>query len=191
MSPPSSDPPDRDQLVPLERVVASLSAALGSEKSAELVIGAARDLGLNENRLTLGHTLDILTALGSSPGIVGVAARFAGTRLLSGRRKGSSGSHQRVDAATAPTDAPRTTQAPEGPERVVKTELVTLLANTVGTEKSRQLVGATMAELGLTGATLARDEALVLLDTLAEAQGVVGIAARFAKARLILKFENG
>lgn len=188
MEPPSSDPPALDQIVPLKRVVDLLSPALGTEKSTELVLGAARQLKLNANQLTLARTLEILMALAVAPGVIGVAARFARMRLLGRVKKNSSGPHAQADAATLPPDAPIKIEATVDSPRVESAELVELLAHTVGTEKAWQLVGAVMAEFGLMNTSLDRDQALGLLDALARAQGVVGIAARFAKARLIFRF---
>jgi len=187
---PSSDPPALDQIVPLKRVVDLLSPALGTEKSTELVVGAARELKLNANHLTLARTLEILMALAVAPGVIGVSARFARTRLLGRKNKNSSGPHARTDAATLPPEPPAKIKATVEGSRVESSELVELLAHTVGTEKAWQLVGAVMAEFGIMNTSLDRDQALGLLDALARAQGVVGIAARFAKARMILGFRD-
>ena len=60
-----------------------------------------------------------------------------------------------------------------------------LLAATLGEEKAAELVNAAAAEVGL-GATFGREDALGVLERLADAPGLVGITARFAKSRACL-----
>jgi hypothetical protein len=75
--------------------------------------------------------------------------------------------------------------------RIQSAELVALLAQTLGTEKSREVLGSALKALGIAGETLNQEHALAVLETLAKAQGIVGVVARFAKARVILRFEGG
>ena len=63
-----------------------------------------------------------------------------------------------------------------------------LLAATLGDEPSQKLVRDALSQLGLSGQALDRTEALRVLETLASTPGLAGIAARFAKARIILLF---
>ena len=70
--------------------------------------------------------------------------------------------------------------------RLSRVELVAMLAESLGSEKALQAVTAGAATLGLVAADFDREEALRLLDHLAAEQGLVGIVARFAKARVIL-----
>lgn len=70
--------------------------------------------------------------------------------------------------------------------RLSRFELVSMLAESLGTEKALQAVTAGTAKLGLSTADFDREEALRLLDHLAAEAGLVGIVARFAKARVIL-----
>ena len=68
-----------------------------------------------------------------------------------------------------------------------KTELVELLSPSLGEEKAGELVAATAASLGLNLDNLDENQALQILEKLAGTPGLVGITARFAKARALLK----
>jgi hypothetical protein len=91
-----------------------------------------------------------------------------------------------------PTGAPveaAAAQPPPSPRAVVTHEsLVELLAPSLGKEKSVELVDAAAKRFGIAVARLDRADALRILDALTEAQGIVGVAARFAKARALLAF---
>ena len=62
-------------------------------------------------------------------------------------------------------------------------ELAELLSATIGREKAEASVNFAAKALGF---ELTRSEALGVLEKLAEAPGLPGIAARFAKSHLIL-----
>ena len=65
-------------------------------------------------------------------------------------------------------------------------ELEALLAHTLGEEKSRTVVEAAMAKLGMRPGPLQRSQVLAILALTAKGHGIVSVASRFAKARLIL-----
>jgi hypothetical protein len=179
----SSNPPPGDQAVTLERVVELLAPALGSEKSESLVVSTARELRLDTRRLTVAQIVQILETLGTVAGVVGVAARFARTRLLAPGRKHSVAPSASRSAGSASVDpASRKREA----NRIEPSAIALLLAQTLGTEKSRQIVDAAVITIGATNGPLEEEQALAVLDVLAKAPGIVGIASRFAKARLIL-----
>ncbi len=67
-------------------------------------------------------------------------------------------------------------------------ELVGLLAGTVGQERAEEAVLDAVRRLGLPSRALSRDQILAVLDDLAARAGLVGVTARFAKARAILLF---
>jgi hypothetical protein len=62
--------------------------------------------------------------------------------------------------------------------------LIELVAATLGWEKSAEVVGAAVGKLGLSTRALTADQALCVLAELAQAPGMAGIAARFARSRL-------
>lgn len=67
-------------------------------------------------------------------------------------------------------------------------EVAGLLAHTVGLEKSREAVRASAKRAGIWDERVDREQASRLFDDLARQDGIVGITARFGKARLILRF---
>jgi hypothetical protein len=69
--------------------------------------------------------------------------------------------------------------------RKLKTaRLVDLFAPTLGQEKSESLVASSMRKLGVpAGEELRFDHAVQVLDQLAQTEGIVGVVARFIKAR--------
>lgn len=62
-----------------------------------------------------------------------------------------------------------------------------LLSKTVGDDKATSAVRTAAREVGLAGKRdLSVDEALSVLEKVAETPGIVGVTARFAKSRLHL-----
>jgi hypothetical protein len=89
-------------------------------------------------------------------------------------------------SATDPPHPPPSRAASTGPLSVE--ELVAFFTSSVGEEKAREAVGAALSRLHFTHKnTLDRVEALAVLDEIALAPGIVGVAARFAKARILLR----
>jgi hypothetical protein len=67
-------------------------------------------------------------------------------------------------------------------------ELVAFFTSSVGEEKAREAVGAALSRLHLAHKNqLDRNESLGVLDEIATVPGIVGVAARFAKARILLR----
>src|SRR4051794_6438077 len=160
-------------------VVATLLApTLGQQKSEAVVAAAMARLRMDDGPLTLEEGLVILDEVAREPGVVGVAARFARTRVDWNR------SLAPLDRGSGPPSA-RPKRGP--PPTLATREIVSRLANTVGMEKSREAVAESMRRLGLTAPQLDRDQAAALLDDLAHDDGLVGLTARFAKARLLVK----
>lgn len=76
--------------------------------------------------------------------------------------------------------------ASTGPLRVE--ELIAFFTPSVGEEKARESVGGALSRLHFAHKnTLDRVEALAVLDEIASTIGIVGVAARFAKARILLR----
>jgi hypothetical protein len=159
-------------------VVSLLSPTLGVQKSEAVVAAAMARLGMVDGALTLEEVLAILDQVAREPGVVGVAARFARTRVDWNRSLGP------LDRGSGPPSA-RPRRGP--PPTLAVREIASRLANTVGMEKSREVVAESMQRLGLTAPQLDRDQASALLDDLARDDGLVGLTARFAKARLLIK----
>ncbi|MBL4688479.1 MAG: hypothetical protein JKY37_28075 [Nannocystaceae bacterium] len=66
----------------LETLSAQLAQALGEEKARDVIWSATSALGLRGPALTRQEALNVLAEVADTPGIVGICARFARTRLL-------------------------------------------------------------------------------------------------------------
>lgn len=85
-----------------------------------------------------------------------------------------------------PPHPPASRAAATGPLRIE--ELFAFFTPSVGEEKAREAVGAAITRLHLAHKNaLDRGESLAVLDELATADGIIGVAARFAKARILLR----
>ena len=72
---------------------------------------------------------------------------------------------------------------------VTPAEAAALLEHTLGSEKSSEVVASAMQSLGISDGRLVREKAVAVLEVIAKGQGIAGVVGRFAKARLILKFD--
>jgi hypothetical protein len=70
------------------------------------------------------------------------------------------------------------------------TTVTETLSPAVGEEKARAAVDAAIDVLSLDGRRMTRDDALRVLERIAQAKGVVGVCARFARSRLILQWAS-
>jgi hypothetical protein len=195
---------DEGRLVWVSDLVPLLSPTLGDEKSAEVLGVAARQLGLAPP-FKPDEARAILRTLASGTGIVGVAARFATARASTMfRALGAPPVSSRVESN--PTSSPTSSQndheidprrasgrrpaitLPATEHRIAVHRLVELLAPSVGQEKSEEEVRDAMVRLGFEGDSLDARQSLRVLELLAATGGIVGVTARFAKARLLLLF---
>ncbi|MEZ4372801.1 MAG: hypothetical protein R3B07_18395 [Polyangiaceae bacterium] len=67
--------------------------------------------------------------------------------------------------------------------------LVELLAPALGYEAALETVEHARQVIGATGTDMSRDQALHLLEVIAEQPGLVGITGRFAKSRVLLQWK--
>ena len=67
--------------VSVDDLVGQLSQAIGEEKAREVIVDVARSMGLVDD-MSREEALEVLGRVADTPGIVGVCARFARTRLL-------------------------------------------------------------------------------------------------------------
>jgi hypothetical protein len=70
----------------MTKLAGLLGASVGDEKALEAVREAARQLGIRDANVTLTQALEILERVAETPGIVGVTARFAKSRLHLAKR---------------------------------------------------------------------------------------------------------
>jgi hypothetical protein len=164
-----------EKLIQLSEISVLLSSALGQEKSDELVLSAARDLGFasaSESGYASDEVRAIFEKLSRIDGLVGVVSRFAVSR----------GDVDRL-AARAPISEKKV--AVKRP-KASATELIPLLAPAIGVEKAKEAIDSATTRLGLDANALAPEDAVAVLDLLAKSEGIVGVVARFAKARFLL-----
>ena len=76
--------------------------------------------------------------------------------------------------------------SPSGPLTV--SDIVAFFTPSLGDEKARETVHGALERLQFEGKTIfERNDALRLLEEMAREEGIVGVAARFAKARILLR----
>jgi len=163
----------------INTVVGLLSPTLGAEKSADVVMAAARRLGVPEGGITGAQAIAILEELARTSGIVGVTARFARQRTDFSRFAAP------VRRSTMPP--PRQSSFP-APNRLPVSDLAGLLSHTVGQEKSEEAISAAASRLGIRADTLGRAEAIAVFEELSKQPGIIGITAKFTKNRIGAKF---
>jgi hypothetical protein len=187
--------PSLDGTISSARIAEMLAPTLGWEKSSEVVGEVILRLELPSETLSMEQTVVLLGDLARMPGMVGIAARFARSRLDPPRAK------PRSTAVVSASTPPSTRGAREraGPEThppssrksdatVSAEEIASLLASAMGTEKAMEVVLGAARRLAITPERIDKERAMALLDQLAGQPGIVGLSARFTKARLILRF---
>jgi hypothetical protein len=146
-----------------------LASTLGEEKALAVWQEAVQRLGLPVSealsREQMGRVFD---AISTVPGIVGVAARYARLRL------------DRADP-TPSSSARASNAAPE-----IWKELLALLAPSVGEDKAHDAIVHAAKTLSMSVTELTREQAVQVLDLMANSVGLLGVAARFGKARFLL-----
>ena len=70
--------------------------------------------------------------------------------------------------------------------RIPRDKLASLLEHSVGPTRSQQLIGESARRLGLASFDFDPEQAAQIFEDLASARWALGVAARFAKARLML-----
>lgn len=148
--------------IPRVRLVEMLASSVGNEKGKALVDEALA--GVIDAGATLIPTPVAQAALArvaQRGGAVGAAARLATARL------GVSGAQTAAPASNA-------------------IDLTALLSSALGLDRASEQVAAACKRLALDPARLTREQAIRALEALSAEAGLVGISARFTKARLLL-----
>ena len=191
MTPARAAPPD-----PVDRrdIVSLFAPTLGWDKSEELVNGVRYKLCLPRGAMSAAQALTILDELALEPGIVGVTARFLRSRgdLLrnappTSERTGVRPVEDPADVSPPSSKVSPRRDPPREEARLDVRELTDLLAGTLGNEKAQEAIAAGAKRLALPEGRITHAQASLLFEDLARQPGLVGITARFAKARLMLK----
>ncbi len=184
-------------------VAALLSSTLGWEKSEELVATIAHAAGFDPNDLTPDDAVVILDMLSRQQGLVGVTARFARSRADTLRRMrirpppplapqiGLPGEPTPVSGIQrTPSSHESASWSNLAPKRLPISELVTLIAPTIGQEKAAESIAFAIRLKGIVEDKLTQEQALAVFEVLSQNEGIVGVTARFAKARLVLRYHG-
>jgi hypothetical protein len=154
----------------VDDLVAMMASSVGEEKAREAVMTVVRTLGTAQGEL-------VLEVLAREPGVIGVTARFVRARA-EGPRAGEPSAR-----AMQGSQQPRT-------NTIDADQIAGLLAPSLGEERSLEIVREALRQHGAPLVGIDRARALDVLEGLACERGIVGVTARFAKARLILLFRR-
>jgi hypothetical protein len=163
-----------DERIRRSRAVELLAATLGEARALALWEETLNHLGLpDSDSLLRAHVLAAFDAISAAPGIVGVAGRYARLRL--------------DHVNQPPPSSARSSTTPLSATAEPAKDLLGLLAPSVGEEKAKEAILQAAKALGLSSTDLTRPEALQILDVMAKSPGLLGVAARFGKARFLLR----
>jgi hypothetical protein len=176
-----------DRPIPKEDLAVLLASALGQDKSDEVIAAAARSLGLPRVAFSGEEVRAIFEVLAKAEGLIGVIARFATSRGDVDRLVARE-ARRSLPVASGPLDPLIGRPAPTGLPKVCPRvfDLTPLLAPALGAEKARDAIVSAAEFRGLDASGLSHASALVVLDEIAKIGGIVGVVARFAKARFLL-----
>ncbi len=172
-----------DRPISKDDVTVLLASALGQHKSEELVTRAAGALGLKHPSYNAADVRSIFGKLVKEDGLVGVVARFAVSRgdvdkLVARAEEAVAVALEtgQLDLEGAPPSSMRRTF-----------DLLHLISPALGVEMGREALEHAARRRGIAvSPSLSHAEALAVLDELTKVEGIVGVVARFAKARFLL-----
>ena len=177
-----------DRPISKEDVAVLLASALGQDKSDEIVASTSRALGITRAGYSADDVRALFDRLVKAEGLVGVVARFAVSR---GDVDKLIAKAPRVSAEPIGRPDFRVGSAAMPPPPVVRIEIMHLIAPALGAEKARDAIEQAAARRGVDVSTgLSYSGALSVLDEMTKVEGIVGIVARFAKARFLLNPET-
>lgn len=181
--------PSPSSSMTVRSLIEMLASSLGWEKSAEVVDAAVLRLKYPPVLITPAQASDILAELSKAPGMVGVTARFARTRMgLAGSTPAPTNRTSGLRSPTSNDNAPPPSSRKNAARSIFMAEVVGLISGAVGQERAEEAVLDAVRRLRLPSRALSRNQTLAVFDDLASRTGPVGLAARFAKARAILLF---
>jgi hypothetical protein len=190
-----------ERAISKEDIAVLLASALGQDKSDEVVTSTARSLGITRTAFTADDIRAIFEKLVKAEGLVGVVARFAVSRRDVDRLVAQASQVSQAPSAMARPELRASGHAgPVGSAssgtsgnslspsaRAATVDIVPLIAPALGIEKARDAIEAAAARRGVDIATgLSHAGALAVLDEMTKVDGIVGVVARFAKARFLL-----
>lgn len=164
----------------IEQFAGKLAPVLGNEHALLRVREAMRQLDYRGERVFHDQQRGILKWLGEQQGVVAAAARHLLRQF-----------DRELSIAVPRSKSERAKSEPAPlPSRLVRDELVEALSRALGNEKAKQVIDNACRERGIVPEQLTKSSALETLEALSHTPGLVGVTARFAKARLALKLEG-
>jgi hypothetical protein len=175
-----------DRPITRQDIAVLLAPALGQDKSDEVVASAATAAGITRIAYLSDDIRGIFDRLVQVDGLVGVVARFAVSRGDVGRLIARV-PEQAAPQLGRPDFAAAAQMSPPSVPPSVAVDIMHLIVPALGTEKARQAIEEAAARRGVDIATgLSYNGALAVLDEMTNVEGIVGVVARFAKARFLL-----
>jgi hypothetical protein len=158
-----------------------LAPTVGWKKSHEAVDATLRRLGYDGDRLSPEKVTKVLEDLAMEEGMVGVTARVILSRA-------------NADASRPAFPSPPVPQDDSLPASFVLAatigvhEVLAQLSPLLGADKAEAAVQASLRRHALPRDRLDAEQVTRLLDDLGHQDGVVGMAARFARSRVLARF---
>jgi hypothetical protein len=178
-----------DRPITKDDIAVLLASALGQDKSDEVVASAARAAGISRTAYQGDDIRGIFEKLVKAEGLVGVVARFAVSR---GDVEKLIARVPRTPARPHTANSDRYSGSPDAgsPHSLppsVAIDIMHLIVPALGTEKARDAIEQAATRRGVDLAKgLTYNGALTVLDEMTKIEGIVGVVARFAKARFLL-----
>jgi hypothetical protein len=178
-----------DRPITKDDIAVLLASALGQDKSEEVVASAARSAAVTRAAYSAEDIRAIFDRLVKFDGLVGVVARFAVSRgdvdkLVA--RVPKAAAKPRAESGDRSSGAQDASSARSMPPSLA-IDLMHLIVPALGTEKARDAIEQAAARRGVDmTAGLTYNGALSVLDEMTTVEGIVGVVARFAKARFLL-----
>jgi hypothetical protein len=196
-------------------IIDLLALTLDKERAQTAWGDAVRGLGIPVGELyATEQALVVLSGLAIAPGPVGLAARVARLRLQGGDPSATPGRGirlgERPERPSGEFEAPRTARGGDrappsgpavptttvppsdpgasGPASDLASTLLSLLTPSLGEEKAVEALDQSAAKLKVRLPTLSRDDAIAMLDSMSATAGLLGVVARFAKVRFLLRY---
>lgn len=177
----------------LEALVSMLAPAVGTERARASVLSALASLGLAEQLIDEDGARRVFQFLQGAGGLTGIASRRALATMSSGEEPEPTSAEPLMRAVVNADITParglpavNAMTSHVNPTVVTRADIVDLLAHAVGKAVAEDAVDRAATSVGF-GSVGTVQSAMRVLELIAQDAGLVGITARFAKARLALR----
>jgi hypothetical protein len=177
-----------------------LMRALGKEKGRAVWAEGCAKLGVAvAETYAREEALAVLVHLSSTPGDVGIAARFTRTRVdvdaVTGAPRYRTSSTDMLAAVVPPSGVATPRPRPDGryaseslsSSSSQAVDLVAYLTPGFSDEEAKEAIARYAKQLRLDPSALSRTDAVSVLDIMSRAPGLVGVVASFAKVKFFLR----